>query len=138
MTTKAVLEDLQDRRLRISYDCGRLEVMSPHPEHEIAALIIDRMVCLYCDEFDIKLEGYGSSTWKRRSLGKGVEPDECYYVENALRIVGKREFDLDVDPPPDIAVEIDITNTSVHKFPYLCGFGSSGDLAIRRKDNSLP
>lgn len=120
---EAVLEALQHRHLRISYDCGRLEVMSPLSEHEIAALIIDRMVYVYCDEFDINLEGYGNTTWKRRSLGKGVEPDGCYYIENAARIIGKRKFDLDTDPPPDIVVEIDITNSSLRKFSIYAALG---------------
>jgi Uma2 family endonuclease len=114
---EAVLDALQHRRLRISYDCGRLDAMSPLTEHEIAGLIIDRMIYFYCDEFDIMLEGYRSSTWKRRSLGKGVEPGECYYVENAARIIGKRKVDLEIDPPPDFVVEIDITNSSLRKFP---------------------
>lgn len=120
---EAVLEDLQERHLRVSYDCGRLEVMSPLPEHEAYARFIDRMVYFYCDEFDIKLEAYGSSTWKRRSLGKGVEPDACYYVESAARVIGKRKFDLDIDPPPDIVVEIDITNSSLRKFPIYAALG---------------
>jgi len=120
---EAVLEALQHRHLRINYDCGRLEVMSPLSEHEIVTRIIDRMVSCYCDEFDIKLEGYGKTTWKRRSIEKGVEPDECYYIENATRIIGKREFDLEIDPPPDIVVEIDITNTSLRKFSIYAALG---------------
>ena len=46
-----------------------------------------------------------------------MEPDCCYYVANALRVIGKRKFDLETDPPPDIVVEIDITNESLSKFP---------------------
>jgi Uma2 family endonuclease len=120
---EAVLEALQHRHLRISYDCGRLEVMSPLSEDELAARMIDLMVSYYCDEFDIKLEGYGNTTWKRRSIGKGVEPDACYYVENAARVIGKRKFDLDTDPPPDIVVEIDITNSSLRKFSIYAALG---------------
>jgi Uma2 family endonuclease len=118
-----VLEDLQERHLRISYDCGRLEVMSPLPQHEIFARLIDRMVYLYCDEFDPKVESYGNATWKRRSLEKGVEPDACYYIVNAARVIGKRELDLEFDPPPDIVVEIDITNSSLGKFPIYAALG---------------
>jgi Uma2 family endonuclease len=120
---EAVLEALQHRHLRISYDCGRLEVMSPLPEHAICVFLIDRMASFYCEGFDIALEGYGNTTWKRQSLGKGVEPDACYYVKNAARVIGKRKFDLEVDPPPDIVVEIGITNSSLGKFPIYAAMG---------------
>jgi Uma2 family endonuclease len=121
---EGVLEDVRNRpRLRVSYDRGRLEVMSPLPEHETYARFIDRMVYFYCDALNVELESFGSSTWKRRSLGKGVEPDACYYVENAKRVIGKKEFDLDFDPPPDIVVEIDITNESFGKFPIYAALG---------------
>ena len=68
------------------------------------------------EELGLKLEGRGSATWKRPSLARGVEPGSCYYVASADRIIGKRRIDLESDPPPDIAVEIDVTNESVSKF----------------------
>jgi Uma2 family endonuclease len=121
---EGVLEEVRNRpRLRVSYDCGRLEVMSPLQKHETYARFIDRMVYFYCDLFDLKLESYGSSTWKRRSLEKGVEPDACYYVKNAEPVIGKKELDLEYDPPPDIVVEIDITNESFGKFPIYAALG---------------
>ena len=61
------------------------------------------------------MEKLGSATWKRQRIQKGVEPDACFYVANAGRIIGKREIDLESDPPPDIAVEIDTTNSSRDK-----------------------
>jgi Uma2 family endonuclease len=45
-----------------------------------------------------------------------VEPDCCYYVQNAPRIIGRRKIDLESDPPPDIVVEIDTTSNSLRKF----------------------
>jgi Uma2 family endonuclease len=59
----------------------------------------------------------GSTTWKRRQLRKGTEPDTCFYVTHAHQIVGKLDIDLAIDPPPDVAVEIDTTNRSHRKFP---------------------
>jgi len=69
------------------------------------------------------LEKFGSTTWKRRRLKKGTEPDTCFYVANAARVVGKHKIDLDSDPPPDIAVEIDTTNESRAKFPIYAALG---------------
>lgn len=113
-----LLEDLQERpHLRVSYDRGKLEIMSPLPEHEEYARLIDALVRTISEALDLKLQCYGGATWKRQRLARGVEPDSCYYVANADRVIGKRKFDLESDLPPDIAVEIDITNESLGKFP---------------------
>jgi Uma2 family endonuclease len=111
-----LLEALAPRHLRVSYDCGRLQIVSPLPEHERYGRFIEDLVLLYCQAFDITLEKLGSTTWKKRALAKGAEPDCCYYVGNAKRIIGKRNLDLESDPPPDIVVEIDTTNSSLGKF----------------------
>jgi Uma2 family endonuclease len=103
--------------LRVSYDQGKLEIMSPLPEHEEYARFIDDLVRLFARAHNIKVQKYGAATWKKQRLNRGVEPDCCYYVANALRVIGKRKFDLEIDPPPDIVVEIDITNESLSKFP---------------------
>lgn len=42
----------------------------------------------------------------------GVEPDTCFYIENRLAILGKEKIDLSIDPPPDLAIEVDITSTT--------------------------
>lgn len=119
-----LLENLAERPdLRLSYDRGRLEAMTPLPEHEAYARFIDDLVRVVADERGLLLEKRGSATWKRRSLARGVEADACYYVAGAHRIIGKRTLDLDVDPPPDLVVEIDITNESLSKRPTYAALG---------------
>jgi Uma2 family endonuclease len=115
---EALTDDLMVAGLhaRVSYDHGRVEVMSPRNEHERCIRFIDAMVRAYAEHLNMKLEAVGQTTWRRRVLQQGLEPDCCYYVTNANRIIGIRRIDLDVDPPPDIAVEIDITNSSLSKF----------------------
>src|SRR5207253_251827 len=98
------------------YDEGRLEIMSPVPEHEEYKDSLYRMVLVFAEINAIEIETRGSATWKREKLRKGSEPDTCFYVANAARIIGRRTIDLEVDPPPDIAVEIDTTNESLSKF----------------------
>ncbi len=114
-----LLEELRQQGLhvRVSYDRGRLEIMSPLPEHEEYGRFIERLLHIVSDILDLKLQSYGSATWKRQKLARGAEPDCSYYVANADRVIGKRKFDLEIDPPPDIVVEIDITNESLSKFP---------------------
>lgn len=127
-----LLEDLADRpRLRVSYDRGTVHIMSPLPEHEEYAAFIDRFVDRLSEMLDLTVQAYGSATWKRQRLARGVEADTCYYVANAGRVIGKRRFDLDVDPPPDIVVEIDITNESLSKFSI---YGALGVPEIWRYD----
>ena len=111
-----LLETFAECHLRVNYDCGRLEIVSPLPEHERYGRFIEDLVLLYCQAFDIAIEKFGSATWKKRALAKGAEPDCCYYVRNARRIIGKRELSLESDPPPDIVVEIDTTSNSLRKF----------------------
>jgi Uma2 family endonuclease len=112
-----LLERLSERpRLRVSYDRGTLEIMTPLPEHEAFARLIDALVRAYAEILELTLESYGSATWKKRSLSRGVEPDGCYYVASSERIIGKSVFDLESDPPPDLVVEIDVTNESLGKF----------------------
>lgn len=113
-----LIQDLADRpSLRVSYDCGRLEIMTPLPEHEEYAHVINALVRIWSERDNQSVQSYGAATWKRRRLGKGAEPDACFYVANAARVIGKRRIDLDTDPPPDIVVEIDVTNESLSKFP---------------------
>lgn len=118
-----LLQDLDDRPgVRVSYDEGRLEIMSPSAEHEAYKEFILRLVHVLSEVRGITLETRGSATWKRASLRKGVEPDTCFYVANAPRVIG-REIDVESDPPPDIVVEIDTTNESVGKFPVYAALG---------------
>ena len=119
-----LLEDLADRPgLRVSYNEGKLEIMSPLSEHEEYKESILLLVWAFAEEHGIELESRGSTTWKRRKLRKGSEPDTCFYVRNAEKIIGKREIDLESDPPPDIVVEIDTTNESLSKFPIYAALG---------------
>lgn len=76
-----------------------------------------RLVEAYCDALDIEPEGFGSTTYDRETLRKGVEPDECYYIANASKVVGREEFDWEIDPPPDLAIEVDISPPDVARQP---------------------
>ncbi len=119
-----LLENLLSRPgVRVTYDQGRLEIMSPLPEHERWKRFIERVIDTVSDELDINVEPLGSTTWKKKQDAKGAEADTCYYVANADQIIGKRDIDLSVDPPPDLVVEIDSTNDSASKFPIYATFG---------------
>ncbi len=108
---EAILEDLGEKRAsRIAYDRGRLEIMTPLPEHEVNKEYIGDFVKILLEELDIEFCPLGSTTFKNQSMFKGIEPDSCFYIQNEAAVRGKDRLDLTVDPPPDLALEIDITN----------------------------
>jgi Uma2 family endonuclease len=107
---ETILEELGDRRgSRLAYDNGTLEIMMPLPEHEDDKEIIGDLIKALLEELDIEFRSLGSTTFKK-SRTQGLEPDQCFYIQNEAAIRGKKRIDLSVDPPPDLAIEIDVTS----------------------------
>ncbi|MDZ8241951.1 MAG: Uma2 family endonuclease [Nostoc sp. ChiQUE01a] len=108
---EAILDELGEHRgSRVAYSQGTLEIMAPLPEHERAKVIIGNLVIVLLDEFDRNWESLGSTTFKRKNLSAGLEPDDCFYIQNYKLMIGKDRIDLNVDPPPDLVIEIDVTS----------------------------
>ena len=108
---EAILEVWGEHRSsRIAYDRGKLEIMTSLPEHEVNKVYISNFVEILLEELDIEFCPLGSTTFKNRIMFKGIEPDSCFYIQNETKVRGKDRLDLAVDPPPDLALEIDITN----------------------------
>ncbi len=123
-TYERLLEDLKNQSSpRLAYDQGVLEIMSPGFEHDRANRILEAIVQIALEELDIDFEGAGSTTYKRETLKQGFEPDSSFYIQNAKRVRGKKELDMEIDPPPDLAIEIDVTNDSLDKFPLYASLG---------------
>lgn len=118
-----LLEQIGDRPIRVTYDNGSLEIMSPLPKHEKWKSRFGRLIELMSLELDIPVEPLGSATFRRKDRGKGLEPDECYYIQHAADIEGKDELDLRVDPPPDLVIEIDIMSRSISRQPIYAALG---------------
>ncbi len=114
-----LLEDLGDRpAARLTYDNGTLEIMAPLPEHEHFKEVIGDAVKDIADELDVDYESYGSTTWRKRAAMAGLEPDNCFYFQNEKAVRGRIDLDLSQgDPPPDLALEIDVTSKSLNRFP---------------------
>ena len=107
---ETILEELGDHRgSRLAYDEGTLEIMVPLPEHEDDKEIVGDLVKALLEELDIEFRSLGSTTFKK-SHTQGLEPDQCFYIRNEPAIRGKKRIDLKTDPPPDLAIEIDITS----------------------------
>ncbi|MBE9166363.1 Uma2 family endonuclease [Pleurocapsales cyanobacterium LEGE 06147] len=108
---EAILEDLGEKRSsRVAYDNGILEIMTPLPEHEINKIFISNFIEIILEELDIEFCSFGSTTFKNSIMNQGIEPDNCFYIQNELAVRGKNRLDLTVDPPPDLVLEIDLTS----------------------------
>ena len=106
-----ILEEMGEHRAaRISYSHGWLEIMVPLPEHEKDKELIGDLVKFLLDELQIDFEPFGSTTLKNERMRQAVEADTCFYIQNQAAVIGKNRIDLTVDPPPDLAIEIDITS----------------------------
>ena len=114
-----ILEDLGEHRAaRVAYDCGTLEIMTPLPEHEYAKEIVGDLIKALLEELNLEFCSLGSSTFKNQLMSQGIEPDQCFYIQNELAVRGKQRLDLAIDPPPDLAIEIDLTSRT-HSDIYL-------------------
>ncbi|MEH2144605.1 Uma2 family endonuclease [Nostoc sp.] len=123
-TFEALLRDTgEDRGSRFAYDCGVLEIMTPLFEHENPKIQFDRFILVLAEELGIEIISAGSTTLKRRIAKRGIEPDTCYYIQNEPAIRGKVKLNLETDPPPDLAIEIDITSSSVNKLGIYSALG---------------
>lgn len=108
---EAILEEWGEQRSsRIAYSEGTLEIMSPLPEHETAKVFVGDFVKILLDELGVEWISLGSTTFKRELTAAGIEPDDCFYIQNCSRMIGKKRLDLTIDPPPDLAIEIDLTS----------------------------
>jgi Uma2 family endonuclease len=76
-TYEALLKDLDEQHLRLTYDNGRLAIVSPLPKHDKVKKLVGRMIEHMSFELDIVVSSFGSTTWKSRKLRKGLEADEC-------------------------------------------------------------
>ncbi|QYX33601.1 Uma2 family endonuclease [Sphaerospermopsis torques-reginae] len=108
-----ILEEMGEKRAaRISYSNGWLEIMVPLPEHEKDKEIVGDLVKILLEILNVDFEPFGSTTLKNERMRQAVEPDTSFYIQNQEAVIGKNRIDLNIDPPPDLAIEIDITSRS--------------------------
>ena len=108
---------------RFTYDCGYLEIMPLSLRHERIKKRIAMMIEAAARKIEAPLVGAGSTTLKIAMKRRGVEPDECYYLAHAGAVRDVEELDLSVDPPPDLAVEVDISSSSLDQLAIYADMG---------------
>ncbi|MBD0304528.1 MAG: Uma2 family endonuclease, partial [Tolypothrix sp. T3-bin4] len=113
----------EDRGSRFAYEDGTLEIMTPLFEHENPKSNFGNFIIALAEELEIEVRSAGSTTLKRRIAKRGIEPDNCYYIQNELAIRGRETLNVETDPAPDLAIEIDITSSSVNKLGIYSALG---------------
>ena len=109
-------------RFRMAYDDGTLQIMTTSPKHERIKMLLGWLVLELAKAAGQPFDSIGSATLMNDEVRKGTEPDNCYYLQNASRVIGK-DIDLNIDPPPDLAIEVDLSSPSLKKFPIYAALG---------------
>lgn len=133
-TYQSLVKDFErEPALRLTYDRGRLEIRMPLDPHEAYKKLLGRLVEALTEELSIEIRSLGSRTCDREDLTRGLEPDQCYYIQNEPAVWDKEQIDLSIDPPPRSGNR----NRHYQQFDrsngYLCQSGGAGNLALRRK-----
>jgi len=138
----AFRDDPANDGLRMHYGDGVLLLMTTGGPHERIKILLDRLLADGTIRTETHVMSFGQWTMQRESLEKGLEPDNCYYVSSLSSVVGKKVLDLEVDPPPDLAIEVDITTHSDLKFSIYAGLGvpeiwiwQEGAIGVHRRND---
>jgi Uma2 family endonuclease len=128
---EAILEELGEHRAtRLAYDGGTLEIRTSLPAPEKAKVILGDLVKILLEELRIDCECFGSTTFKRQDMAQGIEPDDSFYIQNYAKMIDKERIDLTIDPPPDLAIEVDVTSRTQLSAYEALGFLNFGDMRI--------
>lgn len=120
---EAMLNWIDDRPIRVNYDCGALELMSPSTEHEFAKDGLATLLKLLALGLDRTIRGGGSPTLRSRLVDRGLEPDACFWIASEPRLRHKLAWDPAVDPPPDLVVEVERSRTVLDRLAILAALG---------------
>ncbi len=131
---QALLKMVGDRAIRLTYDRGDIELMSPLSKHERKRCRFGQAVRILAEELSIPVMPVGSTTLRREEADRGLEPDEGFYLGELERIRDPDRIDLDVDPPPDLAIEIEITKSALDRVGV---YGALGVPELWRFDGRL-
>jgi Uma2 family endonuclease len=112
---QTLLKLVGDQPVRLTYRYGNAELMSPFSKHERNKSLLGRLIEILTEELEIPMMSAGSTTLDREDLDQGLEADEAFYLGDLSRVRDPDRLDLDVDPPPDLAIEVEITKSSLNR-----------------------
>jgi Uma2 family endonuclease len=118
-----LLHAFDTRRVRVTYDRGDVEIMTVSSEHERFKCLINLLIAVLVEELGWHMASYGNTTFKRRKRRRGLEPDECYWIQNEPLVRGKDRISLRRDPPPDLVVEIEVSTSVLNRLSIYAALG---------------
>ncbi len=110
-------------KLKMAYHRGSLELMVVSFFHDGVSRRLDNLLKLFCVAHGIPMRGAGGMTVHREDLDSALEPDESFYIQNVSAVAGLRDLDFSIHPPPDLAIEIDHSRSSLGKQPIYAALG---------------
>ena len=120
---EGIVRAIGDHHTRITFDGRNIELMSPLPIHEYINRMIERFLSVLASELRFPMRHGGSMTFRRQDLERGLEPDSCYWIQSEPAIRGKLELDFTVDPPPDLAIEVEISHSALDRMAIYARLG---------------
>jgi Uma2 family endonuclease len=114
-TYVAFSDSLDERRIRVTYADGEMEIMTVGRKHERGKKLLARFIEVLLDELELDAEGVGSMTLRREDLRRAIEPDECYWIQHESLMRAQEDYEPERDPPPDLGLEVDITRSSMNR-----------------------
>ncbi|TVQ09420.1 MAG: Uma2 family endonuclease [Leptolyngbya sp. DLM2.Bin27] len=117
------LAELGDSRAtRLTYSDGSLEIRIPSKFHEIVNRLLSKIIFALAEELGLEIVDLGSTTWNREDLDKSIEPDSCFFIQNAGLVQGLNP-EIPSNLAPDLVVEVDIASASDKKLPIYQALG---------------
>lgn len=98
--------------VRFTYHRGVLEVMTFSQLHERLSRFLHRFVLVITEELGMEVASVGATTMHAEQLQSGAQADESYYIRHEEIVREREEYDPAIDPPPDLAIEVDLSSTS--------------------------
>lgn len=123
-TFKTMLAEMgSERKTRLAYDNGTIEIMTPLMLDENSNRLIEGFVVVLCEELGLEIKRAGSLTLTRDDLERGGEPDSSYYIQNEFLVRDKENIDLASDPPPDLVLEVEYSRPKIDKLQLYASMG---------------
>lgn len=118
-----LVDAFNELHVRVTYDRGNIELMSPLLIHETVKVWFGQFILVLAVELDFPVRQVGGPTIRRKDRDRGLEPDDCFYLASISKVTDWDTLDLDRDPPPDLALEVDVTNSCLDRMGVYAGLG---------------
>ena len=102
---------LPERHFRLAYDGSELEIMATSHLHGRLSRLMAQIVIILTDELNMPRQSGGDFTLKGEQVERSIQGDESFYLTNEPKVRNKDKIDLTRDPPPDLAIEIEVTDS---------------------------